>query len=210
VVDGAGLRHRVRLEQAGEDKAVGTIVATEEDAGEPPYHLTVGLGLLKKRSRFETILEKAVELGVARAAPLRTRYPEKENLRAERGRRILRAALKQSGRCRLPTLAAPASFEETVAQVRQNAFDRVFIAHRRDEGRTERFVEALSGAGASSRLLVLVGPEGGFSEEEVEVAEAAGPRSFRWGRAVCAPRRQRSPPPLPSCSRSTCNANCGR
>lgn len=187
VVDGEGRRHRVRLDRTGQDKTVGTILATEENAGEPAYHLTVGLGLLKKRSRFETFLEKAVELGAARILPLRTRYAEKEGLKQKRARRIVRAALKQSGRSRLPQLAAPTGFTEAVEELRAGAYDRAFIAHCREKPSAVPFTEALAEASLPRRILVLVGPEGGFSEEEVKTAEAAGATVVSLG-----PRRLRA------------------
>ncbi|PSQ80352.1 MAG: 16S rRNA methyltransferase [Bacteroidetes bacterium QS_8_68_15] len=189
VVDGEGARHRVRLDQLGEEKTVGTILGTEHDAGEPPYELTVGLGLLKKRSRFETVLEKAVELGAARLVPLRTRYTEAASLRRERSERILRAALKQSGRSRLPRLDAPVPLEDLVEEVRNGgSFDRSFLAHRRHRHPADpSLASALSGTDRAPRLLVLIGPEGGFSEEEVARAEAAGATVVALG-----PRRLRT------------------
>jgi len=178
----------VRLDQLGEEKTVGTILGTEHDAGEPPYELTVGLGLLKKRSRFETVLEKAVELGAARLVPLRTRYTEAASLRRERSERILRAALKQSGRSRLPRLDAPVPLEDLVEEVRNGgSFDRSFLAHRRRAAADPSLASALSGTDRAPRLLVLIGPEGGFSEEEVARAEAAGATVVALG-----PRRLRT------------------
>ena len=191
VVDGAGRRHRVRLEQGGEDKTVGTILETEEGIGEPSYELTVGLGLLKKRSRFETFLEKAVELGVTRIVPMHTRYVEKETMREERARRILRAALKQSGRSRLPQLASPTAIAEVVEQVQAGAFEQAFIAHRGEEEGNEAegtpLTDALGEGASPSRLLVMVGPEGGFAEEEVSAVRQAGGRFVSLG-----PRRLRA------------------
>lgn len=187
VVDGAGRRHRVRLEQAGEEKAVGTILETEEDAGEPAYHLTLGLGLLKKRSRYETFLEKAVELGAARVIPLRTRYAERDELRRERAERLLRAALKQSGRSRLPRLDAPASLSDALDDAPQPTAGPTFLAHRRGGASDPSLAEALEDAPSTGRLRVLVGPEGGFSDSEVEAAEAAGATVVSLG-----PRRLRA------------------
>jgi 16S rRNA (uracil1498-N3)-methyltransferase len=188
VVDGEGTRHRVRLDRVGEDKTVGTVLDTQHGTGEPSYELTVGLGLLKKRSRFETVLEKAVELGVSRLVPLRTRYAEADILKRERSKRILRAALKQSGRSRLPRLDAPASFEDLVDEVREDAFDRAFVAHRRRrEPPDPSLADALDEGDRPRRLAVLVGPEGGFSDNEVEAAERAGATVATLG-----PRRLRA------------------
>jgi 16S rRNA (uracil1498-N3)-methyltransferase len=185
VVDGEGARHRVRLDRAGEEKVVGTILDTEREVGEPPYHLTVGLGLLKKRSRFETVLEKAVELGASRLVPLRTRHAEAETLKRERAERLLRAALKQSERSRLPELASPTAFDAVVKDIRSGAFEHAFVAHRRAEAAP--LASLLAAADRPRRLAVFVGPEGGLSEDEVAAAERAGATLATLG-----PRRLRA------------------
>jgi 16S rRNA (uracil1498-N3)-methyltransferase len=187
VVDGAGARHRVRLDQAGEGKTVGTILETREETGEPPYHLTLGLGLLKKRSRYETFLEKAVELGAARLIPLSTRYAERDTLRRGRAERLLRAALKQSGRSRLPRLDAPTPLPDLLADTPQPSAGRTFLAHRRAEAGDPSLAEGLKDMRPDGRLRVLVGPEGGFSDSEVEAAEDAGATVVSLG-----PRRLRA------------------
>ncbi|PSQ98466.1 MAG: 16S rRNA methyltransferase [Bacteroidetes bacterium QS_9_68_14] len=186
VVDGEGRRHRVRLEQTGEEKTVGTILDTQNEAGEPPYQLALGLGLLKRRARYETFLEKAVELGATRLVPLRTRHAERDTLRADRAERLLRAALKQSGRSRLPRLDAPTPFPEALRGPEGTPPGHTLLAHRRPAA-DPSLTEALAGVSPGRRLRVLVGPEGGFSSDEVEAAEEAGATIVSLG-----PRRLRA------------------
>lgn len=181
VVDGTGGWHRVRLDQAGKRRATGTVLETRRDVGEPGYCLTVGLGLLKNRNRFETFLEKAVELGVHRIVPLRTARTEKERLREARARNILIAAMKQSGRSRLPALAPPQPPAEVVAA----AGEHTLMCHEQADAEAG-LMEALAGAGLDD-LCILVGPEGGFTDAEVAEARAAGARVVSLG-----PRRLRA------------------
>jgi 16S rRNA (uracil1498-N3)-methyltransferase len=182
VVDGEGGWHRLRIDHLGSDQVVGTIQETRQDVGEPDVHVTVGMGLLTKRSRFETFVEKAVELGVGRIVPLHTRHTEPETLRRERVRNVMIAALKQCRRSRLPALAEPQSLDAvldaTAADVRllcDGAPDRPPLS------------QAVGELEAAAQVLVLVGPEGGFAPKEVEGAEAAGCTPVSLG-----PRRLRA------------------
>lgn len=169
VVDGRGGWYRVQIDHVAPTQVVGTILEQRTDVGEPTVDVTVGLGLLKKRSRFETFVEKAVELGVRRIVPLRTQHAEPESIREERLRNVMVAAMKQCRRSRLPELTPPerpssvlAASEKEVGLVCQGGADAVPIQ------------SVLAETGPIDSALVLVGPEGGFAEAEVETAVAAG------------------------------------
>lgn len=169
VVDGAGGWHRVEVIEAGKRRVRGRVLETRREVGEPAYELTLGVALLKNRNRFETMLEKAVECGVRRIVPLQTARTEKGSLKAERSENILIAALKQSGRSRLPELAVPMGFDDIV---RENA-DLALIAHEQ-VGNEQTLLDVLSRHPDACRLHVLIGPEGGFTDDEVARAQAAG------------------------------------
>ena len=107
VVDGEGGWYRVRLDHVDRSNAAGVILETRREVGEPAYVLSIGLGLLKNRGRFETFLEKAVELGVGEVIPLQTLRTEVAHLKMQRAGKVIVAAMKQSGRSRLVRLAEP-------------------------------------------------------------------------------------------------------
>ena len=186
VVDGAGTRYRVRLDHVSPEQVVGAVVDGEEDAGEPPYRLTLGLGLLKNRNRYETFLEKAVELGVRQIVPLISDRTEAESLRRERSQNILIAAMKQCGRSYCPDLTSPTHLadvlappqEQTVADLPPPDAHR-FLCHEATDG--PMLHRAVREAGCPRDVLVLVGPEGGFSDEEVQVASDLGVVPVRLG-----------------------------
>ena len=96
------------------------------EVGEPGYRLSIGLGLLKQRNRFETFLEKAVELGVSEVIPLITHRTEKTGLKQQRAENLLIAAMKQCGRSRLVELSGPLSLDEVI---RRNDAGLCLIAH---------------------------------------------------------------------------------
>ena len=168
VVDGEGGWYRVEVQHANGEQLVGTIVERRRAVGEPTVDVTVGLGLLKKRQRFETFAEKAVELGVRRIVPLRTAHTETDSFRRERVRKVMVAALKQCRRSRLPALESPRTLHETLED---DSVDRRFVC----DGSAERTLHSALQAGPRPEsVLVLVGPEGGFHASEVEAAMEAG------------------------------------
>lgn len=182
VVDGEGGWYRVRIDHLSPDQVVGTIVERRENVGEPEIDVTVALGLLKKRSRFETFAEKAVELGVRRIVPLQTERTERTSIRKDRLRNVMVAAMKQCRRSRLSALAAPQSPADLLtaseAEVR-------LVCHAGDDAVPIR--QALAEMSPFQSALVLVGPEGGFTPSEVEEAVTVGCTPVSLG-----PRRLRA------------------
>jgi 16S rRNA (uracil1498-N3)-methyltransferase len=190
VVDGIGGWFRVRLDHAVRDAAAGTIVERRRDEGEPSFSLTIALAPLKNPSRFETFLEKAVELGVGRVIPLLSERAERHRIKTARAENIIIAAMKQCGRSRLTELTEPMSFDQVIS----GAEDQVrMICHegtdRNDDGIVSRLMTLRHVAGVS----VLVGPEGGFTDEEVAraaehgfTAVSLGPRRLRAETAAIA------------------------
>jgi 16S rRNA (uracil1498-N3)-methyltransferase len=182
VVDGAGGRFRVRLAEADGNRAAGDIVSEERDAGEPAYRLTIGLGLLKNPSRFETFAEKAVELGVAEIAPLVTERAERASVKHARIENILVAAMKQSGRSRLPVLAEPRPLRAML-----EAEGGLKLICHEASAPEDALVARLRQHTPPAAVTVLVGPEGGFSHGEIEAAISAG-----WLVTSLGPRRLRA------------------
>ena len=181
-VDGAGGRYRVRLTEADKRGAAGEIVAVEREVGEPAHPLVIGLGVLKNAGRFETFVEKAVELGVTEIVPLETERTERARLKPTRLDNILVAALKQSGRSRLPTLAEPMPLAAVLVE-RSDGL-RILCHEAADPQALLPKVLAREPGGG---VTLLIGPEGGFSEAEVAGAQAAG-----WTVASLGPRRLRA------------------
>ena len=169
VVDGHGGWYRARIDHVGDEQVVGTVVERRDNVGEPAIDATVALGLLKKRSRFETFVEKAVELGVRRIVPLRTERTERESIRDARLRNVMVAAMKQCRRSRLPALTDPQGPEEALTA---SEAERRLVCHAGDDAVPVR--RAVAEARPVGSALVLVGPEGGFSSAEVTAVTEAG------------------------------------
>lgn len=173
VVDGMGGWYRARLTHVGKQQAVAEVLEVALERGEPACHVTLAVGLLKQSSRFETALEKAVELGASAIVPLLSAHSEARRLKDRRAEGILLAALKQSGRSRVPALAAPTRFAEALATATTEGGFAV-LCHERASADAALATLLAEHAGALRAATVFVGPEGGFSDAEVEAARAAG------------------------------------
>ncbi|ARA91860.1 16S rRNA methyltransferase [Rhodothermaceae bacterium RA] len=182
VVDGVGGWYEAELVDASKSRAVARVIRTRREVGESPFEITLALALLKQRNRFETALEKAVELGVRRFVPLVTARTEKGGLKRSRAESILIAAMKQSGRSRLMDLSEPVTFD---AALRLDV-DLKLVAHEQADPASS-LVRVLAGPAYPERVLLMIGPEGGFTGEEVTRARSAGGRVVSLG-----PRRLRA------------------
>ena len=183
VVDGEGGWYRVRLDHAGRNTASGVIIETRREVGEPAYALSIGLALLKNRGRFETFLEKAVELGVSEVIPLQTHRTEVMRFNRQRAGKVIIAAMKQSGRSRLARLAVP----QPLAHILQDTdVDLAFIAHEQTAP-AHSLARALARQPTARRIRIVIGPEGGFTEDEIAEAQQAGYAPVSLG-----PRRLRA------------------
>ena len=183
VVDGEGSAYIIRLIDVGKNRVSGQVVEHMPDDGEPSTHVTIAAALLKQRGRYETFLEKAVELGVSAIVPLITARTEKGGLKLERSENLLQAAMKQSGRSLLPDLRPSRTLPELLSE--KNGDELWVVCHESAEGSPE--VISVLREEAPSHVTILIGPEGGFTEAEIGACRAAGLKIARLG-----PRRLRA------------------
>ena len=179
-IDGVGTLYRVRIVRILEDAVEGEIVAREPEFGEPPVRVTLVQSLIKG-DRFDFVVEKATEIGVAEIVPMvteRSVVTSRSERRIERWRRIARAAAKQSGRCRVPVVRTARRFEDALEEMRAS-HDLVMIAWRGERGRMMR--DVVRSTPAARTAAIFVGPEGGFTEREIHLAQDAGIGSFSLG-----------------------------
>ncbi len=182
VVDGLGGWYSVRLDLLMRDEAVGQIVERRRNVGEAAYDLTIAFALLKSPARLETLVEKASELGVRRLIPVQSDRTERAKLRSDRLDRIALAAMKQCGRSRLLEIASVTPFEQVVREV---AAGTKLICHER--AGPERILARVLQDEINDPICIAVGPEGGFTDEELALATSAG-----FSVASLGPRRLRA------------------
>ncbi|HYC39449.1 MAG TPA: RsmE family RNA methyltransferase [Chitinophagaceae bacterium] len=129
----------------------------------PARTVSIGISLLKNPGRFEWFLEKAAELGVSGIIPLLCERTEKQSFRKERMEAVLVSALLQSRQCWLPVLHQPARLLDLLPACHQ---PQKFIAHCIED--EKRNLADL--VNENLEQIVLVGPEGDFTPEEVALA----------------------------------------
>ena len=126
--------------------------------------ISIGISLLKNVARFEWFLEKATEIGVTEIVPLKCDRTEKQHFRLDRMNNILIAAMLQSQQTWLPFLQEPTSFREAV--LKSSSINKL-IAHCEEVPK-----HAISDFAGNVSAQILIGPEGDFSHEEIELAMA--------------------------------------
>ncbi|MEZ4685516.1 MAG: RsmE family RNA methyltransferase [Bacteroidia bacterium] len=164
-IDGKGNKYECLITASSKKEVELDILVTEARWGEPPYQLRLGLSPLRLRDRFETAIEKAVELGVSEIAPLTCSRTVKTGLKMERIEKIATAAVKQCKRSRIPDLPEIQKLENFM---NDDASEVKLIAWCEAAKPIRELEKAIQEAASIS---ILIGPEGDFSEQEV--AEAA-------------------------------------
>ncbi|HJU91606.1 MAG TPA: 16S rRNA (uracil(1498)-N(3))-methyltransferase [Pyrinomonadaceae bacterium] len=170
VFDGAGREFRCIVENARRDSAELRI-DSEPGPAKPESQLQLKLGVaLLKGEKFDLVVQKATELGVQQIVPVITRYADIQlrdesdaNKRVARWQRIALEAAKQSGRAVVPEVTTPVSFESFLAGTKDAELCLMFS--ERDGGG----LWLIAGHGPRS-VTALVGSEGGWSDEEIELA----------------------------------------
>ncbi len=175
VLDNSGLEYEVELSEVRRDRAVGRVCGQRPAETEPRASLTLYAAVLKG-DKFEWVLQKGTELGAHAFAPLiseRTivRDPAQIEKKRERWARIVREAAEQSGRARLPVLAAPVSLETALAQ---SAAQNDLSLFPWPGSGAPSLADVLRDVPPTARVGVFIGPEGGFSPQEAGLAQAAG------------------------------------
>ncbi len=176
VVDGEGTFHEVTLDEIRKKQARGKITATSRSHLEPAVRLTLAVGILKNPSRFDFLVEKVTELGVKEIIPLETDRTIPSHAKTDRWQKLALAAMKQCGRAYLPRVRELTPLERVCDDF--NRFDRTLVAH--EQVKLSDSLRTLAGD-ERGPILVLVGPEGGFSEEEVQMCILKGCTAFSLG-----------------------------
>jgi|SRR6186713_2437478 len=128
--------------------------------------ITIAISLLKNANRFEWFLEKATEIGVSEIIPLICERTEKQKFRYDRMNQICVSAMLQSQQCWLPELHEPVKYTEYIKSIMDNTNLTKFIAHCEEQGKKK----SLSTFQVLNHSTILIGPEGDFTKQEIDLA----------------------------------------
>lgn len=139
-------------------------VITANNQQRSTNNISIAISPVKNNTRFEWFLEKATEIGVSEIIPLVCSRTEKTAFKFDRMKSILVSAMLQSQQCWLPVLHEPTKFN---ALISSSTHQQKFIAHCIDDAK--RSLADLNNQSLSSKI-ILIGPEGDFTTEEIKLA----------------------------------------
>lgn len=163
LTDGKGSLLTCEIEDANKKHCTVSIIGSQFTAHNP-QQIVIAISLLKNTNRFEWFLEKVTEIGVTEIIPLLCERTEKEKFRYERLNGICISAMLQSQQTWLPALHQPVEFGKAVAE---STAEQKFIAHCIDGSKQELANQQIS---KSAHSLICIGPEGDFTNEEIQLA----------------------------------------
>ncbi|TKJ94309.1 16S rRNA (uracil(1498)-N(3))-methyltransferase [Paenibacillus sp. CFBP13512] len=195
--NGQSLDVLVEITELAEGVVTASIVETLEQHGEPNLFVTIAQSL-PKADKMESVIQKCTEIGASSFLPFlseRTvvQYDErKEVKRIQRWSKIAKEAAEQSHRSRVPLVESPVSWKQLLKQFAD--YDLICFCYEKENGHQLRdvvqpFVQSLTAdhhhaSNQVTRVMIVVGPEGGFSEQEVAAAEANGAVATGLGRRI--------------------------
>jgi 16S rRNA (uracil1498-N3)-methyltransferase len=180
LLDNAGGAALAEASEIGKRTATARIIGPAICPSDPPVHITVAQAL-GKGDKFEQVIQHSTEVGASAFVPLLTERtvvkidPRDADAKRARWSQIAKGAAEQSGRGRIPTIEHVATLRDLTSHF--PSFDRVLLLHPpagegTDAGANGRHLD--TPALPHSHTVVIVGPEGGFSDGELAMAEEAG------------------------------------
>jgi 16S rRNA (uracil1498-N3)-methyltransferase len=167
LTDGLGFFYEATIITANPKACVVEITSRTEEPAPMPFRLHIAVAPPKNAERLEWFIEKATEIGISQITPIICEHSERGRIKHERLMRILISAMKQSERATLPVLSEATAFSKLIEQASE---EFKFIAHCEPQKKStiSEFYKK------SHSALVLIGPEGDFSVNEINQALQSG------------------------------------
>lgn len=161
LTNGLGLLATAKIVEANKKNTIVNVIEYTQKSNKEK-NITIAISLLKNTSRFEWFLEKATEIGVTQIIPIINKRTEKQQFKTERMQGIVVSAMLQSQQCFLPILQEPILFKNFFNNSILSVSNK-FIAHCADDEKN-CLPHSLSDS------IILIGPEGDFTNDEIEMA----------------------------------------
>lgn len=167
LVDGRGGMFTAEITDANPKRCAVKVIQSTPNYGQRNFSVHIAIAPTKNIERMEWFLEKATEIGIDRIIPILCRFSERKEIKADRLEKVMISAMKQSIKAQLPQLDPLTKFSDLISQPFEG---QKFIAHC-DEQHRDLLKKMIT---PNQNYLVLIGPEGDFSAEEIEKAIQAG------------------------------------
>lgn len=164
ITNGLGFLFISEISLASDKKCEVKILEIQEFE-KPKYNLHIAVAPTKMNDRLEWFLEKATEIGIQEITPIICDHSERKVYKIDRAEKIIQSAMKQSNQFYLPKINEPVSFKEFIANTK---CENKFIAHCVEIERKQ----LKDSVNPNENYVILIGPEGDFSENEIELALA--------------------------------------
>ena len=177
VMDGNGHSYEVRISSIGRNEVTADIIQREHH--ELPSYPTIAFGLIKNTTRLEWLLEKITEIGVTSIIPLITARSERKQIKIERLQKVIVSAAKQSLKYYLPNLHEAISYQTFIQNIESNKTDKTLYIASYDPSHNDLWTYTQN----QKSSVILIGPEGDFTAEEVVSAKSTGAIGVNLGPA---------------------------
>jgi 16S rRNA (uracil1498-N3)-methyltransferase len=168
VTDGKGTLFETKIIEINPKKTELEIVNRINDYGRRSYYVHIVIAPTKNIDRFEWFIEKATEIGVDEITPIVCKNSERKIIKPERFNRIVEAAMKQSYKTYHPIINELKDIKKIFLENRQEKFK--YIAHCEKEDKKYLGKEIIK----NSSSIIMIGPEGDFSLDEIKMAKDNG------------------------------------
>ena len=174
VIDGKGSLYRCTLLNADAKEAEAQVIERVYPFGSHPYHLTLAVCPTKNNDRYEWFAQKATEFGIDRIVPTIGEHSERRVFKTDRIGKIVLAATKQSLKASLPQIDEPMSVKQFISSCADSKALKLICYCSDELAQRTSIKEALESLGDNREIIVLIGPEGDFSQGEVRAAMDSG------------------------------------
>ena len=168
LIDGRGGFYKASILDAHPKRTLLKIISTDLDHGKRNHYLHIAIAPTKNIERTEWFLEKATEIGIDEISLVISERSERKEVKSERLKKVITAAVKQSIKAYHPLLNEPVNFKKFIQEQHQQ--QQKYIAHCMDASKS--FLKDIMPK--QSNYLIMIGPEGDFSPSELELALASG------------------------------------
>lgn len=172
--NGTGFDFELAIKKLGSDHVFGHIIKKRPNECEPLREVTLWQSLIKK-DKLELVLAKCTEIGVSMFRPFVSARSVKKGIQRERLEKILKESTEQCGGDIIPELKSPVAFEEVVKVLSQDAKNILF------DPRGEKWSHP---SDAGGNINIFIGPEGGFTEDELKMFQDAGGVVYSLGARI--------------------------
>lgn len=165
----------VEILEINRRKLTGNIIEKIKQNTEPKIGIHLYQAIPKKTALFELVVQKATEIGVSHIYPLVTKRTEKNSLsKFDRLLTIAMEAAEQSGRTKVPIIHPPVAFDQVITKTKN-----AYLAYEHEEKKT--LGDYLSEIKKNRNAHLFIGPEGGFDQQEIDLALSNGVKMFTFG-----------------------------